>query len=127
MTWALFLLVLAALIYGPFLYRWWQETSSRPRTLHFVDGVCQENTDGIWHYLGYLGFRRELGKMLWPEGRERVLTAEQGAWRPPIVDLYYWFHFPLWERRRWTEGSPGEYTFRYAVIAIVLALISLAC
>ena len=127
MAWALFLLVLACLIYGPFLRKRWEDSSSRGRTLHIVDGVCQENNAGIWKYLAYLGFRRELAKMLWPEGRDRVLTAERGAWRPPVVDVYYWLHFPIWERRRWTQGSPGEYTFRYAVVAILLALISLAC
>ena len=125
MAWALFLLVLACLIYGPFLHKRWEDSSSRGRTLHFVAGVCQENAAVVWKYLAYLGFRRELGKMLWPEGRARVLTAEAGAWRPPRVDVYYWLTYPIWERRRWSEGSPGEYTFRYSVIAMALAIISL--
>lgn len=127
MVWALFVLVLACLIYGPFLYRRWEDRSARGTTLHVVGAVCQENTDGVWKYLAYLGFRRELAKMLWPAGRDRVLTTERGAWRPPIADVYYWRHYPIWDRPRRSQGYPRDYTFRYAVIAMVLALISLAC
>lgn len=127
MAWALLALVLACLVYGPFLRQRWEDRSSRGRTLRIVDGVCLENTAGIWKYLRYLGFRRELAKMIWPHGHDRVLTAERGAWRPPIVDVYYWLDYPIWECPRWGQRSPAEYSFRYAVLALVVALISLAC
>ena len=104
--------------------------SSSERILHFRNGVCEENEIGVWKYLRYLGLRRELMKTLWPEGHDGVLTAEQGAYRPPHIDVYYWMDFPIWEQNRrpyGTQGVPEHYSVRYAVIAIVLAVVSIAC
>ena len=128
MTWAVIAMVagLAWVVYGPVLRR-----SSAARTLHFRNGVCEENEIGVWKYLRHLGLRRELGKELWPEGHDRVQTAEYGAYRPPRVDVYYWMDFPIWEQNRrpyGTQGAPEDYSFRYAVIAIVLAVVvPIAC
>lgn len=96
------------------------------RTLHFVNGVCLENGDGIWRLLKYMGLRRELGKQLWPPGHDRTLTAEAGAYRPPRADIYYWLNLPVWERRRRShDSSPTDYSFRYAVVSLLLAVLSL--
>ena len=103
-----------------------QEKTRRGRTLHFINGVCQENEVGVWRYLRHLGLRRELGKADWPEGHNRVLTGERGAYRPPRFDVYYWRHLPIWERPHgWLEGAPKEYVFRYAAISIGVSIISL--
>ena len=106
MTWAVIVIaiVLACLIYGP--------------------ALPNGDKTGMWRFLRHLGFRREL-KMLWPEGHDRVLTAERGAYRPPLVAVYYWMNYPIWERPYRTQDTPGEYSFRYAVIAIALAVISI--
>ena len=129
MTWTVITAVLTCLIYGPALRRRWKHQSSRTRTLHFSNGVCEENEDGVWRRLRYLGLRRELGKTLRPEGHNRVLTAERGAYRPPRVDVYYWVNYPIWGRPypQWSQGGPGEYSFRYAVIALILAVVAMTC
>ena len=59
MTWAVIAMVagLAWVVYGPVLRR-----SSSARTLHFRNGVCEENEIGVWKYLRHLGLRRELGE-----------------------------------------------------------------
>lgn len=74
-TWAVIAIGLACLVYWPALRR---HGFSREGVLHFRNGVCEENGIGIWKYLRYVGLRRELGKELWPEGHDRVLTAEYG-------------------------------------------------
>ena len=58
----------------------------------------------------------------------QMLTAERGAYRPPRIDVYYWMDYPIWEQRRYmSENAPGEYSFRYAVVAIILAVAGITC
>ena len=56
---------------------------------------------------------------------ERILHFRKG-----VCEEYYWMDFPIWEKNRrpyGTQGVPEHYSFRYAVIAIVLAVVSIAC
>ena len=99
---------------------------ARPVVLHYENGVCRENGDGAWRYLKYIGLRRELGKTMWPADRNRILTAEAGAFRPERVDVYYWLSWPIWERPRRGQGIPADYSFRYAVISMAMAAGALA-
>ena len=111
----------------PSLRQRWNHEFSRGRTRHFSNGVRDENEAGAWKYLKHMGLRREIGKPLWPEGHDRTLTAERGAYRPPRVDVYYWMNYPIWEQPYWTQGALREYSFRYAVIAIILAVVAMTC
>ena len=82
------------------------------------------------------GFRRRRG-FIWPPGRERVLTAVEGAYRPPRGHVWSWYRWPLWERHTTPElfdgdrhgrpdninlDSPSTYSFRYAVLALAISI-----
>ena len=76
------------------------------------------------------GFRRRHG-FIWPPGRERVLTAVKGAYRPPRGHVWSWHRWPLWERHTTPEyggpddinlDSPSSYSFRYAVLALAISI-----
>ena len=74
MTWAVIAMVagLAWVVYGPVLRR-----SSSARTLHFRNGVCEENEIGVWKYLRHLGLRRELGEGAVAGGaRQRITRSD---------------------------------------------------
>ena len=75
------------------------------------------------------GFKRRRG-FIWPPDRERVLTAVQGAYRPPYGCVWSWRGWPLWERRAARELGMGDrglddpvaYSFRYAVLALAISI-----
>ena len=55
MAWAVITIVLACLIYGPTLLQRRERRLARGRTLHFTNGVCEENQTGIWRHLRHVG------------------------------------------------------------------------
>lgn len=122
---ALIATVLGALTYGREVQRVVRAKLGRPSHTTHHHGVCMENDAGWWGYLKLIGLTRELGLCLSPDGHDRFLTTERGAYRPRRVDSYYWFKHLIWQTAR-GEPQTEDHALRNSAIAILISVISKA-